>query len=416
MQDTRSQFCLPPEIVREIVAWSTDHSDLCSYCLVSRTWRGAALPFLFRNIKVIEQHDMIRWHHILTVSPEITKCIRKFSFQTSYQKYTMPPALALVSLPTMAGVVELEWIAPQDYPLKMIPAIVDFLRTFPNLRRVSVSGAFSDVKTFEYFLANCGPIRELSLKDPLLFKFGWDEESPSSKKLDVSQLDLSGLESLEVAAENFSLFDWVLILFRHSKPVKIRSFMIESIAFSTSTNLLPLPTSFPILPNLQKLELAVIHLGGRFHPERILCWAEDFFRLLDAPGLQVFELYWYAGEPEEVEEILESYDWKGFCGVLLERFPKVQELVLHIGQEMNFGRTWREKLEQTVVKHIPASLLDGRRITQKWTVENENWGSYSDYDSNDGSGAFSDSEDVETIGPFHVTSYHFAPPSLFLPF
>ncbi|ESK88937.1 hypothetical protein Moror_13219 [Moniliophthora roreri MCA 2997] len=403
LKESKNPYWLPSEIIREVVGWNKGYVyDLRNYCLVSRTWRGATLPYLFHTIKIINEGSMQRWGEPFVV----------IQFTEDRSGYC--------SRLTTVDDRRCRARAPIEYPITMIPVIIDFLHTFPNLQRVKVSGAFRDAKTLEYFLGHCGPIQELILYDHLVFEHETEQNSRSSEELNKSRLDLSSMEHLEICAEG-NLFDWILdSLLRRSKPTKLRSITLSSIPFSSAAlcrllaevsetlvsltldpndvtdlgrSLMPLSTSYPSLSILGTLKLAIIHLGDTFFPEQVLDWARDFFRVFHAPKLTVLELYFYAGSPREMTEITSHYDWKTFCGLILECYPKVQELIVYVGMEREFGRTRRAKLEQEVRDYLPDSFLNGKRITMNWGVENPSWESYSDDPSSSESDSDSDDDD-----------------------
>ncbi|ESK89534.1 hypothetical protein Moror_1194 [Moniliophthora roreri MCA 2997] len=380
-----SHYRLPLEITREVMSYRDSYHDLCNFSLVSRTWRQAALPLLFHRIEIAHEDDMRHCQQLLNSSQDITNCVRFFIVNPHMCK-PFNPASTLLSLPSMPGVVEFAWWAPSEYPITTQTVISHFMHSFPNLLRVSVFGAFIDARALVCFLKQvCGPtVRELMLH---AVQFIWN--SPESE-LDVPRLDLSALESFEVdGSESYSDFILNSVIAPQSLTVTLYSFWPDSpyllfakvAATITQLNLIinpgpntygrllvPMPTTLQSFPVLEKfaLNFAAIRLGEEYHPATVLYWAQAFFPLFDAPGLTSLELCFVMAASLEMLKVIKFYDWKTFCALLLEHYPKIQELIICVRPSTEFGRSKRMMLENEVKKHIPASSFGGRRITVIW--------------------------------------------------
>ncbi|KAI3605805.1 hypothetical protein WG66_012404 [Moniliophthora roreri] len=336
-------YHLPLEITREVVSYRESFRDLRNFSFVSRAWRQATLPFLFHGIKIIDEGDMTQCQELLSSSPDITNYIL-FS-----------------------------WRVPNTYPAKTGIDVSDFIRIFPNLRRVVVSGAFANVKALVCFLKQvCGPtVRELTLHGL--------ELCSSSKELDVPQLDLSALENLGIASARHS--DLLLNSILAPKSLAITSYSLWSRSLSlllakvagTLTLLkLDMQSVSNSLPVLEKIALQFVAIRFRyeFHPNSVLHWARNYLHLFEAPELIVLELCFSETAPRDMTYFVASYNWKSFCALLLERYPKIQELTIHVSKRVKatiaFRQSKRAMLENQFKEYIPASFFDDRRITVIW--------------------------------------------------
>uniref|UniRef100_A0A0W0FEE4 Uncharacterized protein n=1 Tax=Moniliophthora roreri TaxID=221103 RepID=A0A0W0FEE4_MONRR len=371
-------YHLPLEITREVVSYRESFRDLRNFSFVSRAWRQATLPFLFHGIKIIDEGDMTQCQELLSSSPDITNYIRQLSLSRCLSIPT--------SSPLMTGLVVFSWRVPNTYPAKTGIDVSDFIRIFPNLRRVVVSGAFANVKALVCFLKQvCGPtVRELTLHGL--------ELCSSSKELDVPQLDLSALENLGIASARHS--DLLLNSILAPKSLAITSYSLWSRSLSlllakvagtltllkldmqSVSNVCGRPFNPQSLPVLEKIALQFVAIRFRyeFHPNSVLHWARNYLHLFEAPELIVLELCFSETAPRDMTYFVASYNWKSFCALLLERYPKIQELTIHVSKRVKatiaFRQSKRAMLENQFKEYIPASFFDDRRITVIWVRVN----------------------------------------------
>ncbi|KAK7060780.1 hypothetical protein VNI00_000512 [Paramarasmius palmivorus] len=328
----------------------------------------------------------------------------------------------------MPGVTDLDW----DFhvPTPSTSLITNFLHNFPNLHRVTLGSEFTDLGSLRTFLGACGSdIRTLVLEEG----FGYRSKRKTNKKArnranKPPMFDLSKLEELVVRSEE-SFFDWILDdLLLISTPSELRTLVIESEAFSCSTlnrlfetfsqtlthltldptntsetllspasqiSLRALTSTFSRLEVLHTLTVGLIFLGDSFSPHLAFDWTRDFLEVFQARDLVILELFCYASEPQEVVDILQTYDWGPLVTLLQKKYTSLQELVLWITMEMDFGRRERSSLEKRVQESgLGRFTSEGkRRVGMKWTIENPSWGSWSDRDSDAEQESDSDTSD-----------------------
>ena len=251
----RPSYNLPLELVSQIVAFNgNDKKGLLKYSMVSRTWRGACLPFIFSTQSLRSSTDFRRWNHIIESSPGLARLVRRVEFcPTSSSNSDLLPPLGdslkdIPPLSEMPGVTELAWtpfFGHREYTISLSPSIIQFLHSFPTLRKIEIFAQFLDVRSLECFLANCGPVKELvlhnfTLQHELHQSALWN--SPSSYHLDTSNFDLSSLEHLTIDGESFTS-EWVVdSLLQESKPDRLRALTITSLYRD-----LPLRKALPLI-------------------------------------------------------------------------------------------------------------------------------------------------------------------------
>ncbi|ESK88938.1 hypothetical protein Moror_13220 [Moniliophthora roreri MCA 2997] len=405
---------LPLEIVQEIIKWNADYTNAVrASSLVSRLWREASLKFLFRDIAFRDKRQLDGWDRWLKGSPQIVQAVRRVQFFPS----CLAPQDTLPHLPSMTvmpGVTDLEWCFYS--PTRMFPEsdLVQFLHNFPSLRSVTLASEFADLGSLKTFLGACGPnVATLELQEGLtcLSKHGGTKKAAqkgSNCSKSPNALDLPKLEHLVIGSER-SFFDWVYKdLFTPSVFRQLHSLTIESEAFTLPTlnqifeacsptllqltidptnktlsndgiSLRPLPEMFSPIQALTKLTIGLFYFGGTWEPENVLDWACAFLEVFQAKNLATLEFLCYAAEPMDVTEVLEDYDWGPLVTLVRKNYKNVQELVLWITMEMDFGRRARASLEQQArASGLSKFVGEGKRLNVKWTVENPSWGSYSD--------------------------------------
>ncbi|KAJ8095013.1 hypothetical protein PM082_010231 [Marasmius tenuissimus] len=412
LDENQPSYNLPLELVSQIVAfYGDDKKLLLKHSLVSRTWRGACLPFIFRNTDLQSSTDFRRWNHIIESSPDIARLVRRVQFcPTSSRNSDLLPPLGdslkdIPPLSVMPGVTELAWtpfFGHRECTISPTPSIIQFLQSFPALRRVEIYAQFLDVRSLEYFLANCGPVKELALHNFTLqhepYQNGsWN--SPSSYHLDTSHLDLSSLEHLVIDGESFTS-EWVVdSLFTESRPEQLRALTVTSLyrdlpllkslplinLFASSLEVLTVKTPSwtpesgpdPALEPFPSLRILTVSTDTTHVPTSRQYTIEKFLRIVQAENLTTLELRApVVGESGEVINALGDYNWKQLCGVISKRFPRLEALVLWFMLDGRIPRRRRTKLLTKVKKRIPRSYLDGKEIRVRWSVENEFAGSY----------------------------------------
>ncbi|ESK88939.1 hypothetical protein Moror_13221 [Moniliophthora roreri MCA 2997] len=400
---------LPLEIVQEIIKWnSDDRNDLRAYSFVSRIWREASLQFLFYDITFTDERQLEGWNRRLRHSTHIVKSVRRMRFWPS--PVASNPLPYLPSIDEMPGVTDIEW--DSHTPTRITPSLIQFLRNFSNLRRVTLASEFADVESLRMFLGACGSnITTLVLEEGVRCR-SKSTTSRTTKALNkwsrskpFPQFDLSKLKHFSIRSER-TFFDWVYDdLLLASMPLHLHSLTIESEAFSVPTlcrlidtfsatlshltldptdtyktifsgreesiALRPLPSSLSPLQALRTLTLGLIFFGDHFEPHSALNWVCDSLEVFRADNLVVLELFCYASEPKEMTDVLQKYNWVPFVALIQRKYKSVQDLVLWITMEMDFGRRERSSLEQQVHESQLSKFAGhGKQLDVKWTIEN----------------------------------------------
>ncbi|KAI3603274.1 hypothetical protein WG66_002257 [Moniliophthora roreri] len=389
------------EIVREIVKWNAANTKvLCTYSLISKTWRDATLPFIFEEAGITTTSLLVRWSNLVKSSPEIRRHFRRVCFMFGNEGIEdQGPLSLLASLPTLPAVTELEWCLFENVT-RMTKNMVQFLEAFPNVRTVNLSTCFADMTHLKGFLGCFVYLKELGLWEGLELETdsGEDSEGVDTSRFNLSQLErlevfsdtgstafdwfidtlihdskLTCLSSLEVQTEGFTLSGLIRLLEVFSSTLK--HFAIDPV-FDTADDepfLRPLPVSFPPLPTLNKLTIATIDLDTSFgadfahaKPSHVIRWVRNLIRAITAPKLEIFEWHFRASTPAEIEDAFESCSWKNFTAALADKCPKIKQINFQFETESDFGMATRVQLEGLVRKRI---VVEEISVTMCWKID-----------------------------------------------
>ncbi|KAG7093434.1 hypothetical protein E1B28_007113 [Marasmius oreades] len=421
MDPNQPSYNLPTETISNIVSFTADDKQsLLGWSLASRTWRGACLPFIFFETKLESFADFRRWNQLIQLSPGIATVVRRVEFCPKSWAVIDPisprtMSEPIPSIPTMAGVTELDWAPAVSYngyeTTIMSLDIIRFLRAFPSLRKVEISSGFLDVRTLECFLGNCGPIKELRLNAfALKFEPTGDGERnnlnhASSERLDVTSFDLSSLGSLIIDADSKDV-GWITTLFVDSKPQRLRALtLIDGLdlldilpllnLFAPSVGHLTMkPAMYDIFgskplislfPSLRTLIIETLSTGDAIFRCRS---DEHVFTSIEAQNLAVMELKFHSKVPERDVYAMQRYNSRRFYLLLLKKFPKVEKLVIWFELVLYVGQRRRREIN-AIVKTLFAYFA-GKEVEIKWSIENRHVG----FDETDSEGeTVSDTDD-----------------------
>ncbi|ESK88941.1 hypothetical protein Moror_13223 [Moniliophthora roreri MCA 2997] len=407
---------LPQEIISEIIKWNAElgNNELYAYSLVSKAWLASARRFLFRSAQFCGTDSFRTWERLFKSSPEISTFIRTV-WVTPSSVYNWED----VGLRLLPGVTEIEWLSGiSQSATRATESIREFLRRFPNVKRVCVGAQFEDVQHLKAFLGYCGPgIKELLLEDELRFVHTTTPSPDAPLAIDISRFNLADLEYLDIWSRGGSDFDWVYRELIHGRAPNLRSLKVANQGVSLPvlclllkevspmlthlnigpgtlawkskggyTNLRPLPSPdpFPLLPKLRVLTIDTIFLNHG--PMEVLNWiASDFLAVFQAPLLTTFEICFFARSPHETIDISECYYWKPLLTAITGKFAFLSELTICFWMEMEFGWKWRAKLEALVQRYVYSpSVLGTRTVRVKWEIDDPDQAPYPEDPTSEG--------------------------------
>lgn len=182
---------VPPEIINRVLEmlsddnkyWKTEGRKFFkSLCLVSSAWRDLALPFIYSEIRLVNRADFHKAVGIFSAYPVLPEVyLRKVRYEDFYISQDPLPTdiieqrarlansslvIPAVKMPRLPRVTHLDWSCSRRSELLFTPQLAEFLRSFPSLTRLTLSGTFRDLYVLRGFINACGPrLKYLHFKD-----------------------------------------------------------------------------------------------------------------------------------------------------------------------------------------------------------------------------------------------------------
>ncbi len=247
-------YNFPLELIDEIISWNeNDFSFLYSVSLVSKTWRAAALRYLFKLASFLCKHDFVRWRQIGASLPHVAQYVRTVmvdlgtlrtlrhrakslptgfiartydlsndsALLTSALDFTFPKDSEFdVIIPIMRNAKKLIWTTPsaEDGFDPTAANVTRFLQSFPNIThlyylslnlfRPEVQAHFM---SFFHNLRKCSFTSWKSTQSEHVYVFS------GHPRIDVSKLEKIWCEECEPGS-----LDWLVDDVLHYSPSRIR--------------------------------------------------------------------------------------------------------------------------------------------------------------------------------------------------
>ncbi|KAI3605510.1 hypothetical protein WG66_005910 [Moniliophthora roreri] len=124
-----------------------------------------------------------------------------------------------------------------DNPIRVTPAVIQFLHSFPNLKKVDIRTSFPDLHHLQSFISKCGHILELSLEDDV----EWQSQGLNGPTSDSAPLiDVSSLHVLDIFVGEHSFDQFLHAL---SPSTNLRTLIVRFYGLHPS-RFLPLLANF----------------------------------------------------------------------------------------------------------------------------------------------------------------------------
>ncbi|KAJ7575546.1 hypothetical protein C8J56DRAFT_971511 [Mycena floridula] len=361
---------LPFELIQE----TTEHlchdcNSLRNLCLVSQTWRAAAVVHLFSEIRLSTQRDFDTWLEITRRTPTLAnRSLKKVTHNVSEAKPYIPPPIP-DPIPIRTDVLRYK-----GHPLSSVPGLYPrTIRGFASLARISirsleVTGQFADSLELGKVLAAASvsiPLASLTLDGVFLHS--------QVKPQNCYRIDSTRLESISLRASNIKWFSLTLATF---KPIALVSLSINGVyPFDWETyitlidasadtlrhlhlDLLGWPTApLQLSGSLVALETLEININGRSN------MAQNCFiaALPQAPKVThvTFELNFR--NPRQFNTEMSLNGWPSAARLILSAVSNLQLLTFRFVAQP-IGRQLRDDIETLIRFSIPDFGNDSRFI------------------------------------------------------
>lgn len=238
---------------------------LRTFCLVSKTWRTAAITHLFSKVKLPNKEHFKKWCDLTASSPELAPCVREVEYEplTSNledklallkakhpsRPLTMSEVLKCLksdgtnfdttfptlALPLMPNVTVLDWSSSLNAPTAITPDVTRFLSSFPSLSVLKFGAKLSTIQDLVTFLSMCPKLKTLKFREVEIMSLDTSRSDRLSPHSTPTSCDLSSLEKLTIQGPGNSRppYDWFVDhILETTKPTALRSLVIEGDTFS----------------------------------------------------------------------------------------------------------------------------------------------------------------------------------------
>ncbi|KAJ7584035.1 hypothetical protein C8J56DRAFT_952473 [Mycena floridula] len=311
---------LPFELIQELVNHlEDDRTTLRSICLVSRTWREAAVVHLFSRIQLSDEEDFEMWLEIIRKAPGLAiRQLKTVSYRVggTETKSARPVSPSLLSPIPPIRVDTLQCFFPCDEVVYFTSALSQYLSMFLTISHLRLGkGKFTEHSDLVNFIAACGKLQSLHLEGIYLE----DSFVPSQ---DSFFADFSRLQRMVV-----------LCSYSDDIPWETQARIINAAA-ATLEYLHCAPTGYkgtigrlhrPLI-SLKTLELEFF---GRY--AKIEAFLYD---LPSAPKLAQLVLeFAYLNNLTRLEHKLKKSDWDNFTRLVTRRFPAFKQFTLRVRRQ-----------------------------------------------------------------------------------
>ena len=233
------------ELVQAIVCENiSDRQTLRRCCQVSRSWRSAAKPLLFSFCDLSERDHCTHWFKVFTAAPDIIQLVRHIKYGL------LSPSFTSTKLPVMPNVTSMTLVGDT-----VSVALPEFYRTLPSLSKIVLMATFTDLSHFVSFLALCGPIQSLHLKNTRVRQKTYVSEPPPI-------CDFSKMHTLMIQSDAGVTVDWMVesILQRYELKSLTTVFIKKQWSLSVPSTVALVAMAAPTLRSISMMPLSTVHV------------------------------------------------------------------------------------------------------------------------------------------------------------
>ncbi|KAJ7584034.1 hypothetical protein C8J56DRAFT_196589 [Mycena floridula] len=379
---------LPFELVQEVIDYyEDDPTTLRSICLVSKSWRQAAVIHLFSKIQLSDEEDFEMWLEIIRRTQGLgSRRLKRVSHyrigitedgsdddddeetKSAKSRSSDSSSLLLAKIPPTRVDMLRCWLQHDDR-ISFTPAVSQYLSKFTAINALDfANGQFTTHLDFVKFLAACGKLENLEIDQADVD----DDTAPSQCSI---SLDISSLKSIKLRECSHRLLD---LLFSQPAPRSLVSLTInnhaDGVPWETHGRFIDAVAS-----TLEYLHFDPADEGGHFgrlnQPLPALgtleleffgdyAKIEDFLgNLPSAPKLAHLMLEFVYSMTSDLlclENMLKRSDWDNFMTFVTGQFPAFQQFTFRV--RVHNGRIDNEAVASLVQKYVSHISSDPSRF------------------------------------------------------